>query len=389
VTATASWYAIFGPNGDLSWRVTSPAEAIGAKVNLIPEEAGGDIYWPNSGPHFPWHLNVTDDGGATEVVTSKEAWEGLTSERRRLVDRKAVYPIHEGKAAVFTRPLAWLAAHMIELRNEYGIRVTAEVDDNYLSPNQLNWFMQKAGTTADEKDNHVRSICSTNGIIFSTEKLRDLYWKGLRDHLGRKQKLPDLFVCRNHVDERLIPKPIPRSGPLRVGYMGSDSHVWDVELIYPALSEAKKLGCEIVFVGIHPSQINPKYKTKHWDWEALDYTHIPWSLDYRGKAIPVDIGLAPLLVNNHTLGKSDIKGLEYCLSGAAPVLQNCEVFNKTFVHGETCLMAGSPLEFAAQTIRLIRDEKLRESLVANANQYITEERLLSKNVDEWNQAVYG
>lgn len=391
MTAEASWYAIHGPNGDLSWRVTGPAEVLGAKVHLIPEEAGGDIYYPNSGSHFPWQLHVTDDAGASEVIASRTAWEGLASERRRLTSRKAVYPQHEGGAAVFTRPLAWLAAHMIELRQEHGVRVCAEVDDNYLSPNRLNWFMQNAKTSDDDKDNHARSICASDGIIFSTEKLRDLYYKGFREYFNKVERanLPEFFVCRNHVDERFIPKPIPRTGPLRVGFMGSDSHVWDVELIWPALKVAKDMGCEIVFVGIDPANINPKYKTRDWDWDCLEYTHIPWSLNYRGNAIPVDIGLAPVLVNDHTLGKSDIKIMEYALSGAATVAQNCAVFNKTFVGEETCLFAGSPTQFISQTVRLIQDDDLRERLAANARRYVMEERLLQNNIDEWKAAIFA
>ena len=103
----------------------------------------------------------------------------------------------------------------------------------------------------------------------------------------------------------------------------------------------------------------------------------------------MDIGLAPLVVNDHTLGKSDIKIMEYALSGAPTVAQNCLVYNRTFEHGETCLMAGSPADYVRQLRSLIDSPELRERLVTNTNQYIKEERMLADHTQEWRDAVYG
>lgn len=346
-----------------------------------------DVAWPNSGSHFPWQIEATEETGTRTVIASKDAWKGFNSAPRKLTALQTVYPEHEGDAAVFTRPMSWLATHGLELRKQ-GVRVVAEVDDNYMSPSQANVMFQIAETSDKDRDEHARSICSTDGIIVSTEYLRDQYRKELRKHFP-KHPLPEIHVCRNHVDERHIPKVKPYDGPLRVGYMGSDSHVWDVDLIYPALWEAKQLGCKIVFVGIHPQHINPRYRQKSWDWAALDYEHVPWRLDYRGTALPLDIGLAPLVTTRHTLCKSDIKALEYALSGAACVAQNNLVYNRTLKHDEHVLFAGSPAEFVEMTKVLVRDADRRVRLVENTNEYIREERLLADHADEWREAVLG
>jgi hypothetical protein len=400
--ARASWYSVRGPNGDLTWRVESPAHAIGAKVNYIPDgdEGGQALYWPNKSSFFPWSLTVEFDDGSREVVQSREAWEGLCETRRPVRDTFVSHPQHEGEAAVFTRPLAFGAAHMMGLRQQ-GVRVLAEVDDNYLAPHHLNYFMQKASkdlakdgkSWRDYVEDHARSIAAGDGIIVSTEHLRDVYWRGLGDMFG-KRHLPDFFVCRNLVDDRFIPDKLvpPREdGKLRIGYMGSDSHVWDVDLIYPACVEAYINGHEIVFVGIDPANINPIYRrnTKKVDWNRIDYTHIPWTNTYRGTALPLDIGFAPLVVDQHTLCKSDIKALEYCLSGAACVAQNCLVYNRTLKSEEHVLFANSPMEFVHQMRRLIKDEELRRSLVEGTRQYIADERMLMDNKKEWEEAVLG
>ena len=393
---TATWYAVKGPNGDLTWRVESPAYAVGAKVHYIPDDKGITLWGPNSSKAFPWYLDVELEGGTRARIRSKKAFNDLAEKRARLVDRRAVYPTLEGQACVWTRPLAWMAAHMIEMKNEYGVRVLAEVDDNYLSDERLNVFMKKAGWEANDRDNHTRSICVGDGLIVSTEYLRDLYWKGLSKLFG-KALVPEMFVCRNLIDERFVPTElVPRreDGRLRIGFMGSDSHWWDVDLIYPALEEAYRLGHEIVFVGINPlvsmARLNSHEEKIKARWHRIEFTHIPWrNENYRGTALPIDIGLAPLRIDNHTLGKSDIKWMEYALSGAACIAQNCLVYNRTAVHGETVLLASSPQEFRDRLGDLIRSEGLRRRLVANTRQYIEEERLLSKNTDEWKAAVLG
>jgi hypothetical protein len=401
--AVATWYAVAGPNGDTTWRVQSPARAIGAKAVLIPDGIGfKQLTYPNLDGEFPWVMDVTMEDGTHDRITSEWQWKAMAEQGARITERKADYLAQEGSSAVFTRPLAYSAAHMIEMRNEYGIRVLAETDDNYLSDAKLNYFLNKMGWGENQKDEHMRSICSSDGIIVSTPYLRDLYHKGLKEQVKRhlpdlwhalgKKAIPEIHVCRNHIDEQYIPQELspPRDdGRLRIGYMGSDSHIWDVWLIHDALLEAHLNGHEIVFIGISPKDLNPKFTRNKREWQ-VPYTHIPWrNNDFRGTPLPLDIGLAPIVVDHHTLGKSDIKWLEYGLSGAASVLQNCLVYNQTAVHGETALLANGPAEFALRMRELIHSPELRERLTKNTMQYINEERLLSKNAEEWRSVVVG
>ncbi len=391
---TATWYAVAGPNGDLTWRVESPAHVIGAKVQYIPEDVGAEtLFYPNDEEFFPWHMNIRLEGKGEIVVKDRASWDALAEGRARVLDIEAVYPQHEGAAAVWTRPLAWPAVHMLQMRHKHGIRVVAEVDDNYLSHQRKNIFMQTKGWDLEARDNHARSICSADAIIVSTEYLRDMYWRTLTREWSKKH-IPPIYVCRNHVDRRFVPAetvPPRADGRLRIGYMGSDSHIWDISLIYDALMEAQELGHEIVFIGIHPAMLNPKYlRDKRQDWTKLRYTHVPWVNEgYRGTPLPLDIGFAPLVVNDHTLGKSDIKWMEYALSGAATIAQNCLVYNRTAKHGETALMANGPDEFRRMLRALIRDEGLRNALVRNTLQYIEEERMIENHADEWREAVLG
>lgn len=373
----STWYVITGGN-DIAWRVSIPAKAIGGKVNEIPETGGYyALTQPNTDSAFKWVLNVEDETGLNHRITSPEEWSELTEKRIKAQEIVVDYIEHEG-VAVWIRPDLCRATHAQAMRIQSGCRIVAEFDDNYLTSSKFNIFMRSNKWSDDDRYNHMKSIASMDAIITTTEWLRDYYYKALVAEFGKK--IPDIHICGNHIDDSwLDTQPIP-SDRLRVGYMGSESHLWDVKLIYPAMKWAYDAGHEVVFIGI-----DPKWR------RYMDYTYIPWSKpeEYRREALPIDIGLAPIVYNNHTNGKSDIKAMEYLLSGATPIVQNCIVYNKTFEHGETALLAGSPEEFWMLTQRLCNDPKLRADVRERGMQYIRENRLISQHTQEWKEAVLG
>lgn len=348
-TAVATWYAIKGLN-DLWWRCEVPAKVIGGKVAAIPEDIGGRLLTkPNDGDVFPWH--ETDEG--------------------------AEYPRHEG-AAVWVRPDSPRVIHSVAMA-EQGFRQVAEVDDNYLSNPRFNLYMRQNRMDAKGRLNHLLALASMDAVIFSTDWLMGEYEEAFEKeaHLT-----PELHVVGNHIDADVWFEPEPYDGPLRVGYMGSPQHVWDVKLAIPALWWAAENGCHVVFIGIDPAE--------HVG-DAFPYEYVPWvdPAEYHRTPLPLDIGVVPLTMNRHTMGKSDIKPLEYGMSGAAVVAQNCPVFNRTYKHEETVLFAGGVDEFGYQLQRLVKDAKLREELVLNMRRYILEERTAQGHADEWRKAVCG
>jgi hypothetical protein len=98
--------------------------------------------------------------------------------------------------------------------------------------------------------------------------------------------------------------------------------------------------------------------------------------------------LAPLEVTAFNLGKSDVKALEYGMSGAAVVAQNMPVY-QTLRHGETGFLAGSPLEFLYWTQQLVMNERLRRESSAALQTYIRAERLIGHHAGEWREAITG
>lgn len=353
----ATWYVAVG-SADVRWRCEMPAKHVGAKLVKLTEKQAKK-YWskPNTSKIFPWAL--TEDG--------------------------AEYPLHEGGTAVWTRPCMVRATHAAAMAAN-GVRVIAEVDDNYLSNPSQNIFMRQNKFGALGRRSHMQAFATMDGIICSTEWLRDEYHDTFKKEL---KYVPELFVARNHVDpgEWASRTPLfPEDGRLRVGWMGSHQHVWDLRLAAPALHLAKSMGAEIVLIGLDPAEHDPKWK------EFLgDYTHIPWFDPhlYHKTILNFDIGIIPLVYNKHTLGKSDVKFLEYAMSGAATVAQNNPVYNKTIVHGETGLLAGGPDEMAFAVADLIRNVRYRKELARAAKEYVLGNRTIQGNIHEWRDAIFA
>jgi hypothetical protein len=335
---------------------------------------------PHPDPPARWQIEVTLQDGTVKVADSEQTWKDLCRWRTSYRKLEAVYPDHEG-VAVWTRPDLARAVHAKAMRAA-GIRTLAEVDDNYVSDPKLNLFFKVNNYDRQAQIDHMKAIASQNGVVVTTDWLRDRYHRAFKEQFGTS---PPIFVCRNHVDPDQWPDPIPYDGPLRVGYMGSGQHVWDVRLIYPALAWAKENGCKITMIGVDPAGYDKA-------WGQLGYELIPWiePKEYRREGLPLDVGFACVLYNDHTLGKSDIKPMELAMSGAACVASNHPLYNRTFKHREHVLFASGKAEFLWAAQELVRDRGLREHLVGNMQAYIREHRSFPVNgLPEWEAALNG
>jgi glycosyltransferase involved in cell wall biosynthesis len=311
--------------------------------------------------------------------------------RWALAGDTAVYPDHEG-AAVFTRPDQARATHALAMKTQ-GARVVAETDDNYFAPRNQNIAMRMRFDD-DSARLYRNALATFDALVTTTVALRDQIWDALEKKQRRRM---EFHVVGNHIDPDDWPEPVPRDGPIRVGWMGSDSHFRDVKLIYPALAWAARNGCEVVLIGYDPRwhpqcAVDGISGLSYGDEFGFPHRQIPWvdPQQYgRDKAVyPLDIALAPLEVTAFNLGKSDVKALEYGMSGAAVVAQNMPVY-QTLRHGDTGFLAGSPAEFLYWTQQLVTNERLRRESADALQAYIREERLIEHHAGEWREAITG
>lgn len=387
----ATWYVVSAPTHDIFWRVYSPAKALEARVAEIPiEDAEGILTQPNTSDSLPWEFRIEHLDGRGSRIRTARGWKRFNSEKRLLRSLRAEFPLHEG-TAVFVRPSVPAAILAASMRNQ-GIRTIAENDDNYFAHTKnLNLRLE---IDEEDLDMHARSIGSFDACVFSTEELRDRYARELKRRFGFIPS--EMYVAHNAIDEKDWPDRIERDGPLRVGFMGSNSHVWDINVIYASLQVAKELGAETHMIGYNPGEqpdreITEKAQQNVDAWQQVVDKHTPWidSMEFRKHGLPLDIALCPLRHDDFTLGKSDVKAIEATISGAAVICSNMPIFNRHWKHEETCLMASNYTEFAQATARLVKDAKLRYELVTAAQEYVSKERNVTTQRKEWSEAVLG
>jgi glycosyltransferase involved in cell wall biosynthesis len=408
--AVATFIAV-ETGGDLSWRCEAPAREIGARQEIVSTKSWLDTFTQPHDEHpFRWHLQLEWPDGTRSVAKTARGWKRIQRKgewRDPRVRLTTIFPDHEG-TAVFIRPDLARSTLAKAMREQHGIRTISEVDDNYMADLRQSLGLREAEWKTGDQEEHLKALVSHNAIIFSTKVLRDLYDRQIRNHyrkwFGPPDKwapLPELYVCRNHVAERDWPQQIEREGRVRVGWMGSSSHVWDVDMAWGALLYASREGAETWMVGYDPVgamvkdakkrniELSPRAREKLKAWMRVGYRTLPWrQLDkYERVALPFDIGLCPIRTDHMTLGKSDSKALEYWINGAAPIATNNSVYNRTIKHMETGLLVGSDREMVDAVALLMKDEKLRQRLVANGQQYVREQRGAKQMKEEWTYAV--
>jgi glycosyltransferase involved in cell wall biosynthesis len=402
VSASATWVTLHDGN-DFYWRAQAPAKAVGGKVVAL-ERAEGEhgFFSPNTHTPFPWTMVATTEDGKTHRLKTRRGWDRFTARKPRVTKIKTNFPAVEG-TVIFTRPNIATATIGRAMREHHGWRVVGETDDNYFANQNLNLWLRQVRYSERDKLDHAQSMMAMDALVFSTTWLLDRYYKEFRQRFRGsdwRSRVPELFVCRNHIALDAWPERTPGNGQVRVGFMGSTSHVWDVNIAYASFAAAKDLGCETHMIGYNPADPDPGAKEiisgekqlrsersqSYIDSWSRVITHAtPWIApgDYHRASLPLDIGLCPLLSNDFCFGRSDLKAIEYTISGAAVVATNNPVYNWFWKHEENCLLANSHQEMAEATIRLIRDPKLRFALVEAAQEKIIKERGLDQMRNEW------
>lgn len=292
-------------------------------------------------------------------------------------DTELLFPEHRGKAAIFQIGAdVGTAFAAIAMRDAGGIRVLVETDDNYLtSPgkqirNRQQWAKKIGQGRAHSAEGHRWIIEQADGVIVTTEFLASQYRKLARE----------VFVCPNTVDPADWPEPEkPDDGTLRIVWPASLSHGDDAVLVTRALEWASRQpDVEVYVTGLEP----------RWPFK---YGRIPWIDDldgYRAHFRLFDIGVAPVRPSAFSLGRSDVKALEYAMGGCAPVLSDVAPYD-AWTDGENCLKASDAKGFLRAIQQLVENRDEVKQLAAAARGYVLAERTTQAQVHLWQEAIDG
>jgi hypothetical protein len=258
-----------------------------------------------------------------------------------------------------------------------GVRVLAEIDDNYLIPApqlpdvQSEWVVKhhKDGTDDHSIECHRKIVKWVDGIIVSTPRLAEIY----------APLNANVYVCPNSIDTQDWPDvEKPDDGIFRIGFAGSKSHYHDYALVDRALSWAADLpDVEILIYGIREK--GPA--KKRW---------IEWNHDlpaYRESLGQLDVGVCPLRQSYWTDCKSDVKALEYAMAGALPIITKTEAYRPWW--DKPCLVAETEKDFRRHIKWCVNNRDEVKKLAAEALAYVLSERRIEHSIHYWEEAVNG
>jgi len=218
-------------------------------------------------------------------------------------------------------------------------------------------------------------------LVTTTTPFMQNWLKQFNNHINL---LPNFF------DDELwqLRKPVIKKAnqsPLIIGYMGSESHLPDLEFISPVLIKLinrfpKRL--QFHFWGVKPPEIIASYPQVKWI-PAVSYEYIDFAAYFQTQY--ADIFIAPLAESPFNQAKSPLKFFEYTALGTPGVYSNLDTFTQAVTHNHDGLLASSLDEWQENLVMLIQDPELRQSLAENAQQTIRDHWLLSKNAFSWQQ----
>lgn len=277
---------------------------------------------------------------------------------------------------------------VIALCKSRGFRLIYELDDDLLRistdhPEHEKYVaaaraIRKVSTAADQ-------------VIVSTEPLRT----ALEPFSG------SIHVLQNRLDERLwfSPARLPRrrNAPdeVRAGYIGSFTHDADLEMIRPALRQARETlamqGIKLRFFLIGGARATTGSEGFERISVPSSSRRYPEFVRWLRETVAWDFALAPLFPSALNEAKSELKFLEYTALGM-PGIYSAVGGYRTVVRPDVdgLLIQGEPVEaWTAAIVRMATDEGLRASLLENARSRILQEYRLAQSAQEMCQVLLG
>jgi glycosyltransferase involved in cell wall biosynthesis len=201
----------------------------------------------------------------------------------------------------------------------------------------------------------------------------------------------NIFLLPNYLVDRFWPlkqTPERRNSPtVVIGYMGSNTHAADLEMITPVLVELLELygeGIILRFWGGEPPEKLRNDSRVEWDpFQTTDYEAFA---DHFSKQ-QCEIFIAPLQDSLFNRCKSPIKYLEYSSMAIPGVYSRVAPYESIIREGENGFLAGSQEEWRDCLVRLIESPETRLKMGTLAAKTVSDSWLLSKNAHQW-QEVY-
>jgi glycosyltransferase involved in cell wall biosynthesis len=221
------------------------------------------------------------------------------------------------------------------------------------------------------------AVAQADAVTCTTQPLAEY----LRDFNSRVTVLPNYLI--DPLWTLRSPARNKRSSPLVLGYLGSPSHVPDLEMVVPILERlldqyGKRLILRLWGIPV-PQQLAGRQNVESLDIGLVNYAEFAAYFSRQ----ECDLFIAPLQDNRFNRCKSAIKFLEYSALGAPGVFSNLSPYSDAISHRENGMLASTPDEWLSHLNDLIENTDLRQRMGAAAQATLRQQGLLSQGVQKW------
>ena len=217
-------------------------------------------------------------------------------------------------------------------------------------------------------------------VIVPTQKLLEIY-KGFN---------PNIVVAPNYLDDNIWHLESPElkaQDIVTIGYMGSNSHTPDLELIAPALAAIAKKYKNKIKLTVWGTPLPDGLKSFSWvEWQPSP-TNVYVEFAKFFQTQNADIFIAPLADNLFNSCKSPLKFLEYTARGAPGVYSDVEPYQLIVEDGVDGLLAASQDEWIKALEKLINNPSLRKQMAEAAQDKVRSQWLLSRSAPNWSSII--
>lgn len=296
---------------------------------------------------------------------------------------------------IITKPIdePRAASALMACRDYFGKKVLVDLDDNYfeVKPDQPGYKYYHPGS---QKRSMFASFLSlADGLICSTEPLKEYYKKFLKDTYGIDMPIFTLPNFNDINDFKF--RKARKKKNIVIGYAGSVTHNKDLALVLPIIRKLMKKYPTLEFEVLGAVAKNQALDIfKNFEDELLDRVFMKGGTQ-TWKGYPEllakqswDIAIAPLVDDDFNRGKSHIKWMEYAMykipcvaSKVYPYYKDIDGI-KTIQNGKTGFLARSRKDWEIMLTNLIENKYLREEIGNNAYKYVKENWQHNNKINE-------
>lgn len=265
--------------------------------------------------------------------------------------------------------IATLAAYQAEK----GLKVIVEQDDQI---------------EVDPSNPHAKSheITDAANMIKITMGFADMVTTStdyLADKLSKYNK--NVVVLPNYMDLHrwdIHPKNYNCSNQIRIGWVGSITHIEDLKMVVPALEMIYKEYPDMYFVTVGDPRIKDSVKFPSEVMMGVPFDVWPTKLH----SLRLDVAIAPLVPNEFNRCKSNIKSLEYGIAQYPGVYSPTVYGSEHGFDGKRGLIATDTRSWYQSIKNIIECANLANDIVDSNYAYVKSWYNLEKKIGMWEKA---